>query len=382
MLDSLVFIVADIFMIMTFDSDSLSSLVNFMIRSFESLIMSESELLFHAHVNIWSQFYQSLELSHVKKFLPVVTEVFRKVIDHSFENVPYRLFLFLTRLTLRPEARLAIIYDNSLAEIVDITRNCLKLDLVQKAENLAISAYDFLVNLISISITCNQALDLRFRSATESVPKCNIEQIVLTITSILNLKKSTGRRLWLTALRVLRFACTSLCFCTEVMNFPHFSLALLQIYKSRLLTEEVTFFLIGIATELARIDLKFGLKFIGLNDPGTLTTLKGDAFNRAIVELVNTLERPRVTFVSDATLRSIQTVYGQSYTTKERGKRNHHLCRARLGPSRPLLIPRSLAEQLSPRSRKYPLKKLGLNGCCLKYSRLTEVFNSLGRKFC
>jgi hypothetical protein len=306
---------------MTFDSDSLSSLVNFMICSFEILIMSESELLCHAHVNIWSQFYQSLELSHVKKFLPVMTEVLQEVINHMFESVSRCLFLLLTRLTLCPEARLAIMYDKSLGELVDITRNCLKPGVVQKAENLAISACDFLVNLTSISITCNQALDLGFRSATESVPKRNIEQIVLTIASILDLKQSIGRRLWGAALRVLRFACTPLCFCTEVMNFPHFSLALPQIHKSGLLTEEVTCLLIGIATELARIDPQFALKFIGLNDPGILMTLKGDACNRAIGELVDTLERPRATFVSDATFRSIQRVYGQEAELCNKGKR-------------------------------------------------------------
>jgi hypothetical protein len=293
-----------------------------MIRNFDSLINTDSEVIFDAHVRIWHRLYQSPGPSYLRKFLPAAVAVGRNLTEEKVEVGLSRWLLFFTRLTLSPETRLGLLADDSLDSLIEAVRVFLKPDYARTSETITVSACQFLLNLTSISLTLNQALDIGFRSMTESLKSRATERILADIVRLLDLEKASEiKNAWFSALRMARFASASLFIAAEVVAFPDFSLSMRQIRDAGLLTEDVLGLLIGLATELARIDRKFALKFIGLNGPDMLEEVKKLECERTLREFIDVLQRPEVEKQPRENVRAIQTSYASRAAICNEAKR-------------------------------------------------------------
>jgi hypothetical protein len=299
--DSLLFLAADVLSADRFTLDHVKDLILFMASSFESLITSESALLFNAHVTIWARFYECLHPNGLKRFLPAVREAFAKAMEQRREFVMARILVLLGRLARIPEAKLGFLADEDLNATIDVICRCLKPEFAEDFEAIALSACEFLTHMSSISITCNQGFDRKLRAATESLPKRCMEQVTLAISKLLDVQRSIGfEPVWKAALRFLRFACASPYYTAEIFDFPEFSLTMRDVYAAGMLTHEVARLLVGLATEVARVDPKYAQKLIGFDDRDLFLIERDEAYDRIVGEFLNVLDheerRPNDTF--------------------------------------------------------------------------------------
>jgi hypothetical protein len=325
LLDALIFMAADLLNARAVVYDDLVSFVDFMMQHIEPLVLSASEMLFDAHVAIWSQLFQYVASNHLKKFLPIVTNILKKTIDEG--PIAVRLLMLLARLTVIPEVKLALLFDSGLEDFFDVILTALKPESAQRNEPVALLACEFLTNMTSVSITCNQRFDHAFRSATEALPKRMMERLMLVITQLLVLKRAQSiKRVWIAALRLLRFACASPHYLAELRDVPQFALPLQDVYAHGLFVdkdEDVPCLLLEIGTELARVDRAAALALLGFDRPDRFLEEIEEVYNRTLGAFVDALEHQMPqSGAAPVKLRAIQKVYAKKVERYNDGKVN------------------------------------------------------------
>ena len=278
LLDPLLFLLCDVLSINpSFYVDEIGTQLMYFINS---IICTNSIVIFQVLIKIL--FY--LGSNSARLLTPLINDLIKSFKKNEVSRIK-RIMLMFERISANPEIKICFINNERISDLIKSSLNTIK-NFKPGNVFLLKRTCNFLMNLLSPSLTTNMTMNLYLRSASETVPYECYNSIINSLLSFFSLRNDDIYSLN-KVLLVLRFASENIFFAKEIVkNGKLFRIQ--DFIDNEIITNDCDFIPVYIefVSLISNIDADFTMKFVGYDrDPEIFKKIDGkllddDYFNK------------------------------------------------------------------------------------------------------